>query len=174
MEKKQMRWLILGISIAVLLISGAIYRYNWWTFVDSHEQGYRFEKVTGKITVLNRTGWHRITPFFVEVNTIDTRPMQIRIEANNRVLNAMLVRFKKEGLQQFIDLHGRGDYGLNDGQTNLSEILKSYAYENYGSNQYNKELLQKKYKFMEILGGTSGTSSEVQSYLSVDTLKIER
>ena len=172
MNSSQKRWLIFGIIIAVLLIGGAIYRYNWWTFVDNYEQGYRYDKTTGTITILERTGWERVTPMLTEVHTIDTRPMQIRIEANNRVLNAMLVRFKKEGLQQFIDLHGRGDYD----QVRLADILKSYAYEGMGSESYSKEALQKKYKFLEILGNTSGanaitTQAEPTLQTVKDTLK---
>ncbi len=107
-----------------------------------------------------------------EVHTIDTRPMQIRIEANNRVLNAMLVRFRKEGLQQFVDLHGRGDYD----QTRLGDILMSYAYEGMGTESYSREALQKKYKFLEILGSTSGANNittQVQPPVQTvkDTLK---
>jgi hypothetical protein len=91
--------------------------------------------------------------------------MQIKIEANNRVLNAMLVRFKPEGLMQFIDMHGRGNYD----QTKLGDILKSYAYEGYGEYTYSRDSLQRKYKFLEILGRTSSPISK-PVYTTKDSL----
>lgn len=142
MEKKWKVLIIVGISLVVLLIAGLIYRYNWWTFVDSYELGYKFDKVTGKTAILPRTGWHRITPFLTEIHTIDTRPVQIRIEANigsttsssvnTRVLNAMLVRFRPEGIMQLLEYHGRMNYD----QKTLSQILKIYAYEGCATNSF--------------------------------------
>ena len=48
-------------------------------------------------------------------------------------------------------MHGRQDYTQNS----LADILKSYAYEGYGSSSYSEEFLEKKYKFLDILGATS-------------------
>ncbi len=141
--------------LAISLIGGCTYRVGWWQTVENYDLPYKWDRSDGSIIPLNRSGWHRVTPFFTKIYTVDSRPMQIRIEANNRVLNAMLVRFRKEGALQFFELHGLDDYD----QGKLSEILKSYAYEGYGSNSYNRDSLQRKYKFLEILGGTSGTSS---------------
>ncbi len=177
METSEKRWIITGILVVVILIGGIIYRYNWWTFVDSYELGYKFDKATGQTTMLTRTGWHRITPFFVEIHTIDTRPVQIRIEANisgsststsgvnTRVLNAMLVRFKPVGLIQLLEYHGRMDYD----QETLSQILKIYAYEGCATDGYSKEHLQKKYTFLEIMTTTSTTADTLQNYLPVKT-----
>ncbi len=160
------RWIIAIILIVVLFFGGLIYRYNWWTFVDSYELGYKFDKSTGKTTTLTRTGWHRITPYFTQIHTIDTRPVQIRIEANTsgssittasdvntRVLNAMLVRFRPEGLMQLLEY----------------QILKIYAYEGCATDGYNKEHLQKKYKFLEIMSTTSTTTDTTQNSLPLKT-----
>lgn len=161
----------LWITLIVLMscIGGCTYRVAFLKFVDSYEAGYKYNKSTGEVTVLEETGYYKVTPFVTVVNTVDLRPMQIRIEANNRVLNAMLVRFRKEGLQQFIDLHGRKNY---DKET-LSDILKSYAYEGMGTSSYSREALQKKYRFLEILGSTSGAGNDSQNQTlpQKDTLK---
>ena len=170
------KWVIFLILVVVIFFGLLIYRYNWWTFVDSYELGYKFDKATGTTTQLTRTGWHRITPFFVEINTIDTRPVQIRIDAdvsggttnsvNTRVLNAMLVRFRPEGLMQLLEYHGRMDYD----QGTLSQILKIYAYEGCATNGYNKEFLQKKYKFLEIMSTVSTNNADTtQNLLPVKT-----
>ncbi len=157
------RWASICILTVILFIGLIIYRYNWWTFVDSYELAYRYDKTTGITTVLPRTGWYRITPFMTEVHTVDMRPMQIRIEANipggtvgdnnvnTRVLNAMLVQFRAKGLHQFLSYHGRRDYD----QKTLSEILKCYAYEGCATDGYSKEKLQEKYQFLEIKSTTS-------------------
>lgn len=172
------KWVITIILAFLLLIGLLIYRYNWWTFVDSYELGYKFYKTTGTTIPLTRTGWHRITPFLTEIHTIDTRPVQIRIEANvsgnsstttasdinTRVLNAMLVRFKPEGLMQLLEYHGRMDYD----QKTLSQILKIYAYEGGATDGYNKENLQKKYRFLEIMP-TTLTVDTAQNSLPLKT-----
>ncbi len=154
--------------LILLVISGIIIRGLFLTFIDSHEIAYEYNKSNGNITVLDRTGYFWVTPFVTAVHGIDGRPMQVRIEANNRVLNAKLVRFvrSKEGVVQFVGMHGRQDYE----QTTLSEMLKSYAYENIGEG-YSESALEKKYKFLEIM--SLGTNT-VQPPTSSDSLKILR
>lgn len=178
MDKITQRWVTIAIVTVVIIIGLVIYRYSFWRFVDSYELGYKFDKVTGQTTALTRTGWHRVTPFFTQIHTIDTRPVQIRIEANissstmsstsgvnTRVLNAMLVRFKPEGLMQLLDYHGRMNYD----QETLSQILKIYAYEGCATDGYSKEDLQERYKFLEIMTTTSPTSEAVQDSLPAVT-----
>ena len=134
--------------VVALLILGGLFRGIFLSFVDSYEIGYQFNYQTGKTNVLPRTGYFFVVPFKTVVHSIDGRPMQVRIEANNRVLNAKLVRFRRsdEGVLQFVQMHGRQDYD----QTQLAPILMSYAYENYGGSQ-NDKMLEKKYKFLEIM-----------------------
>lgn len=171
MNRLQKFLLGVGITLGVLLISLIIFRAGFVSFVDSYELGYSYNKFTGEIKVLDRTGYFVINPWKTTIHTIDTRPMQIRIEANNRVLNAKLVRFRPEGLIQFIELHGRGDYaqsGTSTGTGNLANILMSYAYENYGSTKYNEIILENKYKFLDILSGTN-TASQINTSDSTET-----
>jgi hypothetical protein len=60
------------------------------------------------------------------VHKLDLRPYQITISANQRVLNAKLVRFNPDGLAKFIEWHGRN---AGDFTNNLLEILKCYAFD---------------------------------------------
>ena len=142
--------------LAFSLVGGCTYRVWWWTDVPNYEIAYLWDKSNGTRTRLRHTGWVKSTPYFQKIYTIDPRPMQIRIEANNRVLNAMLVRFDTTGEDDFFEKHGLDDYN----QKQLGEILKSYAYEGMASGSYNKDSLQKKYKFLKILGGTSGNINQ--------------
>jgi hypothetical protein len=162
----------IGLVFVVLLISAGIFRGCFFTFVDGHEIGYEFNKQTGNIKVLERTGYFWVVPFSTSVYTIDARPMQVRIEANSRVLNAKLVRFRNtpEGVLQFVRMHGLDDYSGSG--SNLADILKSYAYENFSNEAYSKEALEKKYLFLEIQSiGTNATQpSPLQTH---DSLKAK-
>lgn len=117
------------IMAAIVIVALLIHIKNQTIdFVDSYEQGYTYNLRTGQIHRLNRTGYIFHEYWFVEVHTIDLRPMQVCINANQRVLNCKLVKFNPAGLNLFLSWHGRQTYG----QDILSEILKSYAYEGAG------------------------------------------
>ncbi len=156
-------YLISGISAVVLLFLAILFRIIFVYSVDNYELGYEFDRTNGKITALNRTGYFIRNPFLRVVHTIDLRPMQVRIEANNRVLNAKLVKFRPEGLLQFVSMHGRGNYDVTGTSSSsvstsgFADIMKCYAYENYG-NTNNDSIIELKYKFIKILNTTSGAN----------------
>ena len=155
-EQVNLALVILIFLLVFSLVGGFTYRVGWWTNVENYKIAYLWDKRTGKTTRLSHSGWCKSTPIFQEIYTIDSRPMQIRIEANNRVLNAMLVQFNPEGSADFFDKHGLDNYD----QAKLSEILKSYAYEGMTTGSYNRDSLEKKYRFLKILSGTSGNASQ--------------
>lgn len=119
-----------GITLAGLLaisfIGFLIWFGFWVTIIDNYELGYVFDKVSGKITRVEKQGWIVRTPIRYKVHTIDIRPYQIMISANERVLNAKLCRFNPEGLQTFVEWHGRG---AGSSKAELLEILKCYAFD---------------------------------------------
>lgn len=115
------RW-TLGVLFALTVLGALIFWIFWVGKVEQYEVGYKWDRRTGEVTVLPRTGYFINPPFLVEVHGIDTRPQQVCINANQRVLNCKLVQFRQDGLNQFIEWHG-----LQDGD--VSEILKSYAYD---------------------------------------------
>lgn len=128
------------IVLLVLAIFGAvIFRWTFVTFVDNYEQGFVYNRFTGKIEKLNRTGYIVRAPIKYSVHAIDLRPYQLSITANfgnnnrsgipARVLNAKLVQFNPAGLNTFVAWHGR-DAG--DGLGNLQEIMKCYAFDKVG------------------------------------------
>ena len=116
-------------TIIVLLISALLF-ILWAIFfvttVDNHELGFVFDKYSGKIEIVQKKGWVVRFPVRYKVHTIDLRPYQITISANQRVLNAKLVRFNPSGLETFILWHGRS---AGDVTANLTEILKCYAFD---------------------------------------------
>lgn len=119
-------------SLILLSIIGAIVtRTAFYTFVDNYEYSYMFNGITGEMKPLvnadgtPKQGYVYSLPIVQKIHTIDTRPMQVCINANSRVLNCKLVQFDVQGFETFVSWHGRGDYA----QVNLTEILKSYAYD---------------------------------------------
>ena len=121
--------------LAVLVI--AIVSFNsYLKFVDSYEVGYMFDATTGKVEILQRTGWFKKLPYVQKINTVDLRPMQVCINANSRVLNCKLVQFNPAGLSTFIAWHGRNDYSTSTSEVTggFNDIMKSYAYDGSGRN----------------------------------------
>ena len=127
---------LVGTIIVLAIISFIIFMMNW-RFVDNYELGYKFDATSGVTSRLARTGWIWKRPFLDKVNTVDLRPRQVCINANSRVLNCKLVKFNPAGLELFLSWHGRTDYN----ESNLDEILKSYAYDGSG----------KSYPFLTVL-----------------------
>lgn len=124
-------WIKLGVAFAALLIVALLYRAMFWTFVDNYEFAYKFDAIGGEITAIKnpdgspKQGYVFSWPLIERIHTIETRPMQVCINANSRVLNCKLVHFNPDGFELFISWHGRGNYrGMN-----LEQILMSYAYD---------------------------------------------
>jgi len=132
------------ITLGVLLFISIIITLIGLKFVDNHEVGYKFNKVTGEITVLKRTGYHLTNPLTNTVNTIDLRPTQVCIGSNARVLNCKLVRFNPRGLKTFISWHGRGNYNIDPSRTittDFEDLLMSYAYDD--THEYDFLIIEK-------------------------------
>lgn len=130
---------VIGIRLAMFAAGCAIgalivfifFRWFWVTSVDKHEFAFSFNRFTGGIETCTNSGWYVRTPIKYSVYTIDCRPVQITISANQRVLNAKLVRFNPEGIETFIKWHGMSAAsGMNSGA--LPEILKCYAFDSVG------------------------------------------
>ena len=122
-------WGTLGLLI-VGLIGFLIWCAFWVTNIDQHELGFTFDRNakegTEAVQIVPYKGWVVRTPFKYSVHTIDLRPYQITISANERVLNAKLVQFNPDGLQTFVKWHGRR---AGDMHSQFLEILKCYAFD---------------------------------------------
>lgn len=114
--------IFLPILFSIMVLILVLFYIFFVNEIEQHEVGYKWDRRTGEITILPRSGYFITPPWLVKVQGIDTRPTQVCINANNRVLNCKLVEFNKVGLKQFTAWHG-----LQQGD--VSEILKSYAYD---------------------------------------------
>jgi len=123
----------LGIGCGALLVLSLVrlivFRLAFVNFVDNYALAYKYDTRTGKVEILNRTGYIITPPFVVQVHAIDLRPGQVCMNANSRVLNCKLVKFNPAGFEKFIEWHGRGAGDTDtSGSSGIYEILKSYAF----------------------------------------------
>lgn len=137
MDSAEIRIIKYLLIVAALICVPIFYRSCCVTFVDNYEAGYQYDKRNGQITHLNRTGYITHVPFFVNIHTVDLRPMQVCINASSRVLNCKLVQFNPAGLELFLSWHGRHDYdndpvGTESTPSKFNQILMSYAYDGSG------------------------------------------
>lgn len=153
---------VVGGIVGVALIGAFIFWIGWVNNIERHEFAYSYNKFNGgKIEKFpNRHGIF-ITPPWVSVYGIDTRPTQVQIlvggtassdnnsgaptGVNNRMLNANMVQFNPDGLDDLIRRHG-----ILHG--NISQILMIYAFDQEG----------KSYPFLIVDGKTvsGGTPSQ--------------
>lgn len=98
--------------------------------VENYQFGYTFDRFSGEIKPVPHSGWVITKPWVVNVHTIDLRPHQVCMNANNRVLNCKLVQFNTNGFAKFIEVHGRGAGSSSSSRrdADIYEILKSYAF----------------------------------------------
>ena len=82
-----------GAILALAIVGLILFRTLFVNFIDNYEVGYKFDARTGEITVLKESGYIVTPPFIVRVHTVDLRPMQVCINANQRVLNFKFVKF---------------------------------------------------------------------------------
>lgn len=128
---------VVGITLVGLLL----FRAFCITSVENHEFAYSFNWWTGEIAPLSQKGWIVHRPIVYSVYTIDKRPFQVCINANQRVLNCKLVQFNPEGWKTLVDWHTVQNYDASSGShngretySNFADIMRSYAYEGSGKN----------------------------------------
>ena len=118
-----------GVLLALALVSFLVFWFGFVTNVDAHEMAFTFNRFGGDIEVVEEQGWVVRNPIRYAVHTVDMRPFQIRIttvlEVDERVLNAKLVQFNPDGLQEFVDWHGRN---AGESRARFREIMKTYAF----------------------------------------------
>jgi hypothetical protein len=91
--------------------------------VGVNQLGVAYDPIGGQIAKQKVPGWY-ITGPFVRVAYIDILPIRVTIPSAAKVINTRLVRFRAEGLDEYIKLQGFG-YDLT---TSLENILMGYAF----------------------------------------------
>ena len=113
--------IVIGLAIPVVLL--LVFFLVCWNHVHINEIGVAYNSMNGKVTIQDNPGWYLTNPF-VQIVNISTLPHAVHIPSGAMVINAKIVRFKKEGIEEFIRLQGFS-YSLS---TSLDNILMGYAF----------------------------------------------
>lgn len=91
--------------------------------VEVNQMGVAYDSINGSVTPQIAPGWYRTHPL-VKVCYLSLLPQSVHIPSDAKVINTKIVRFKPEGLRQFVDLHGFS-YSLG---SSLNTTLMGYAF----------------------------------------------
>ena len=91
--------------------------------VEVNELGVVYDSLNGEITTQDHPGWYFTGPF-KKIAHLDLLPQTVHIPTDAKVINTKIVRFKPEGIKQYIELHG---FGYDLGQS-LNSRLMGYAF----------------------------------------------
>lgn len=126
--------------INIIAIIGGIVAFSiimfWLLFlnhVGATDVGIAYNSINGHIST-QEPGWH-VTGITVRTTQLSLLPMRVTIPSGATIINQKMVRFKKEGVRDFINLQGFS-MGLGNQQEN---IMLGYAFSG------------KRYSFLEIL-----------------------
>lgn len=114
------KWLI-GVGMAIVF--GLLFYGFFLNHVDINEIGIAYNSIGGKVWIQDHPGWYLTSPF-VEVATITTLPIKVTIPSEAKVINTKIVRFKAEGVDQFIRMQGFSYFS----NQSIENILLGYAF----------------------------------------------
>lgn len=123
------------IGLGSLLVLMFLYYLLFLNHVSINEVGVAYNSMNGQITVQDQPGWYTTSPLTF-VTTFSTLPMKVTIPSNANVINTKVVRFKPEGVQEYIRMQG---FSWKLSESSLENILLGYAYSG------------KSYPFLEIV-----------------------
>lgn len=131
--------IIFGFVFCFLFFSSMLFLILFLNHVDVNQIGVAYNPISGQYYSQKTPGWYITNPM-VRVAYIDTLPIRVTIPSDAKVINTRLVRFKIEGLDEYIKLQGFG-YELT---TSLENVLMGYAFSG------------KEYPFLEIMEEPQG------------------
>lgn len=114
----------------MISLGSLIFLFFWYWILflnhtDINEIGIEYNSMNGKVSVQSEPGWYLTSPL-TRVAYISTLPMKVTIPSEARVIMTKIVRFKPEGVKEYIRLQGFS-YQLNP---SLSNTLMGYAFSN--------------------------------------------
>lgn len=120
-------------------------------YLDINQIGINRNSLTGDLW-LNEVGGFYVTPPWVAVSRIDTRPMRVCITSAGRGFNCKLVQFEPKQYKEFVRVHGFHYYwlanrisfnlGYNEEYRGIKDLLRGYA---YGVKQYSFVVILRNY-----------------------------
>ena len=114
---------IIGIFTIIVLTIGLLFFLLFLNHTSINEIGVQYNSGTGEIELQETPGWYVTSPL-VRVAYISTLPIRITIPSNARVIVSKVVRFKPQGVEDYIRMQGF-EYAMN---SSLKNVLMGYAF----------------------------------------------
>lgn len=133
---------------AVLFLAIFVFWLGFLNYTEPTQIGVARNLATGKMWAQIGGGWH-LTPPWVLVARIDTRPTRVSVDSAGHGFSAELVQFIPEQWEAFVNTEGfrywwwanriSFNFGYENEHRGMKDILRGYAYS------------AKKYPFIKIL-----------------------
>jgi hypothetical protein len=120
--------------VGILIALAVIFYCCCLNHTEINSIGLAYNSLDGTLTVQSTPGWYFTNPF-IRVAYISTLPMNVTIPSDAQVIVAKIVRFKPQGVNEYVRLQGFS-YSL---KTSLNNTLLGYAFSG------------KEYPFLEIM-----------------------
>lgn len=127
---KRIFWAI--VVSASILATGLMYYVLFLNHTSINQIGVCYDSIDGTVSLQMQPGWYK-TSAFTRVAYITTLPVRVTIPSDARVMVTKMVRFRPEGVDDFIRLQGFSYF------SNIENTFLGYAF------------ADKEYSFLEII-----------------------
>ncbi len=110
-------------ALGILVLGCFLFWLTCLNHTSLNHIGVAYDSLNGNVTIQDQPGWYVTSPF-VLVGYISTLPTKVTIPSTAVVIVAKVVRFRPEGVSEFIRLQGFKYW--NSGE--VSTILLGYAF----------------------------------------------
>ena len=124
-----------------ILLAIFFFYLGFLNYTEPTEIGVARNLITGKMWA-QKGGWH-LTPPWVLVARIDTRPIRVSVDSAGHGYSAKLVQFVPEEWESFVNIEGFRywwwanrisiNFGYHNENRGMKDILRGYA---YGTKKY--------------------------------------
>jgi hypothetical protein len=133
------RWLVIKpfVKFAIVLVLLFLFYLGFLNYTEPTQVGVVRNLVTGNMWLQDRAGWH-ISPPWVLVARIDTRPLRVAVTTTGRGFSAKLVQFDPKYWREFVAVEGfryywwgnriSFNFGYNEEYRGMKDIMRGYAY----------------------------------------------
>lgn len=127
---------LLIVSAVFLAMGGCLY-LACVHHTEAYQVGLAWNCMTGELKLDKHAGYH-ITPPWVAVSRIDTRPIRVCVTSSGRGFNCKLIEFEPSAYKEFVAVQGFHYYwfsnrvsfnsGYDEEYRGMRDLLRGYAY----------------------------------------------
>lgn len=138
----------LGAGLCALAL--LVFYLSFMNYAEPTDAAIARNRVNGEV-MLQTSGWH-VSPPWVSVSVIDTRPVRVCVPSSGRDAGCKLVQFQREAYREFVVTEGfrywwwsnriSFNMGYDDEYRGMKDLLRGYA---FSGEPYPFLVIQKEY-----------------------------